>query len=207
MTLATHEKRSKPLGVRPEDTARHIGARLKQIRKSQKVTLMDLGAQTGVDIATISRIENGKMTGTLESHVLLATALGVKVTDLYAGIEEAREKDGVDYQPSGSRSEAYVHEAGKTSIEILTTDVLKKKLMPVLITLEPSGVTQREEARVGTERFLYMLDGTAEVTVGEKTFPLKRGSTLYFDAAIPHQIRNPGKSGAKLLSVTTPAVL
>ena len=202
------ERRARRVARVPlEQTARTLGARLRALRKSQRVTLVELAKAAGVDMATISRIETGKMTGTLECHIRLATALGVKITELYAGIEEARTKDAVTLQSPASRREVYVHEAGKSSIALLTADILKKKLMPVLITIEPGGSTQQEEARVGTERFLYMLEGRLEAKVGEATHELKRGSSLYLDASIPHRLRNVGAGTARCLSVMTPPVL
>lgn len=184
-----------------------IGARLRQLRKTQKITLIELAKTSGVDAATISRVETGRMTGTLECHIKLATALGVKITQLYAGIEEARTKGAVTIQPPLRRGEVYVHEAGKSSMALLTTDVLKKKLMPVLITIEPGGSTHREEAKVGTEKFLYVLEGTLEASIGEATHELKRGSSLYLDASVSHTLRNVSTHPAKCLSVVTPPVL
>ena len=191
----------------PEQAAKNIGNRLRQLRRAERITLAELAQNSGVDIATISRVETGKMTGTLESHIRLTMALGVKLTDLYAGVEEARVKDAVTFQPPSKRTEVYVHEAGKSSITLLTSDVLKKKLMPVLITIEPGGSTHKEEAKVGTEQFLYVFEGAIEALVGERTYSLKRGGTLYFDASIPHRLHNPSERPAKCLSVITPPVL
>jgi quercetin dioxygenase-like cupin family protein len=191
----------------PEQAAKTIGARLRQLRRSQRVTLVELAKAAGVDAGTISRIETGVMTGTLESHLKLATALGAKITDLYAGLEEARMRGGVSVQPAGRPGEVYVHEAGKSAITMLTTDILRKKLMPVLITIEPGGSTHREEAKVGTEKFLYVLEGALEAKVGAQTHTLRRGSSLYLDASIPHSLRNSGPKPARCLCVTTPPVL
>ena len=191
----------------PEQAAKHVGARLRMLRKAQKVTLVELAKTSDVDTATISRIETGKMSGTLESHIKLAIALGVKLTELYAGIEEARLKDAVSLQSSSQHRKVYVHEAGKSSITMLTTDVLHKKLMPVLVIVEPGGSTHREEAKVGTERFLYVLEGTLEAIVGDTAHALKRGSSLYFEASVPHRLKNTGHAVAKCLSVVTPPVL
>jgi len=190
-----------------DEAAKNVGGRLRALRKSQKITLVELAKASGVDAATISRIETGVMTGTLESHMRLATALGVKLTDVYAGVDEARAKEAVAALSPSARTEVYVHQAGKSSMAMLTTDVLKKKLMPVLIAIEPGGSTQREEARVGTEKFLYVLEGEVEARVGEQTHVLKRGSTLYFDASIPHSLKNVTRRPAKCLSVVTPPVL
>ena len=203
MSTMVREKR----GRRSSQAAQQIGARLRMLRKEQQVTLVELAKVSGVDAATISRIETGKMSGTLESHIRLAAALGLKVTDLYSGIEEARTKDAVTLQSPSEQKDVYVHQAGKSSIAMLTTDVMRKKLMPVLVTIEPGGATQREETKVGTEKFLYVLDGTVEAKIGQDTHALKRGSSLYFDASIPHSLKNSGKTVAKCLSVVTPPVL
>lgn len=207
-TALTKKTRVRRAGGGPTgQAAKTLGLRLRMLRKAQRVTLVELAKGSGVDAATISRIETGRMTGTLESHIRLATALGVKITELYAGIEEARAKGAATVQPAGAASEVYVHEAGKSSIAMLTSEVLKKKLMPVLVTIEPGGSTHKEEAKVGTEKFLYILEGAVEARVGEATHQLKRGSSLYLDASIPHSLRNPGGRIARCLSVVTPPVL
>jgi len=205
--LVREVRKRKRVVLRSEDAAKNVGARLRTLRRSQKVTLVELAKAAGVDAATISRIETGKMSGTLESHIQLATALGVKLTELYAGIEEARIKDAATLQSPSRHPDVYVHQAGKSSLTMLTTDILRKKLMPVLITIEPGGSTHQEEAKVGTEQFLYMLDGTLEARVGEATHVLRRGSSLYLDASVPHRLKNIGRSVAKCLSVVTPPVL
>ena len=193
--------------AKAQQAAQTVGSRLRALRAAQRVTLVELAAASGVDAATISRIETGKMVGTLESHIKLATALGSKLTDLYAGIEAERARDAVTVQPPSQAKEVYVHQAGKSSLTMLTADILKKKLMPVLVTIEPGGSTHQEEAKVGAEKFLYVLEGTVEATVGEATHPLRRGSSLYLDASIPHRLRNPGAKVARCLTVTTPPVL
>ena len=209
MTTAVKERTMPKAAIHSasEQAAKTVGAKLRVLRKAQKVRLVELAKASGVDAATISRIETGKMSGTLESHIKLATALGVKLTDVYSGIEEARTKSGVTVQAPSRHKDVYVHEAGKSSIAMLTTDIMQKKLMPVLVTIEPGGSTHKEEARVGTEKFLYVLEGTVEAKVGEATHTLKRGSSLYLDASIPHSLKNSGHSIAKCLSVVTPPVL
>ena len=184
-----------------------IGERLRASRKAQRITLVELAKSSSVDAATISRVERGTMTGTLECHMKLARALGIKFSELYAGIEDAQAVRGVSHQVIGARSEVYVHQAGKSSLAMLTSDVLKKKLMPVLISIEPGGSTNKEEARMGTEKFLYVLEGELEATVGPDTHTLKKGSSLYFEASLPHRLRNSGSKPVRCLAVTTPPAL
>ena len=207
MPIVTKIRKRGPTPLASAEVAKTVGGRLRTLRKSQGIRLVELAKASGVDAATISRIETGKMSGTLESHLKLSRALGVRLTALYAGIEEAQASRAVAVQAPSRRTEVYVHQAGKSSMAMLTTEVLQKKLMPVLITIEPGGRTHPEEAKVGTEKFLYVLEGALEATVGEARHRLTRGATLYFDASLPHQLKNVGSKTARCLSVVTPPVL
>ena len=183
----------------------HIGERLRELRKQRNLTLVQLSKASGVDTATISRIETGKMTGTLASHMQLARSLSASLSDLYAGLEGTEQ--AVTMQSPGGRGEVYVHQAGRANMAMLTQDVLKKRMMPALLTIEPEGQTLREESKPGTEKFVYVLEGQVEATIGSERYTLKRQQTLYFDAARPHQFRNVGKGIARCLCVITPPTL
>ena len=184
-----------------------IGPRLRVLRKEQRLTLAQLARASGVALATISRIETGRMTGTLESHVQLARALGLTLPELYAGLEENGGRRRASVQTKASRTEVYTHAAGRSTLRMLTQDVLQKKMMPVLVEIAPGGRTQPEQAPRGTEKFLYLMDGAVEVVMGEEKFALKREETLYLDASLKHTLRNPSPRPARLLCVTTPPVL
>jgi len=182
----------------------YIGKRLKELRQIREMTLMDLSAKSGVQIATLSRMENNKMTGTLESHIHIAKALGVEVTQLYSDI--IKEESKVDLQKAPSASDVFVH-SSKSSYQMLTTKVLSKHMMPILLTIEPGGQTAKEENKPGTEKFLYVLDGKLEVRIGKESFMLGKGNTLYFDASLSHTLINEGKTVATLVCVITPPAL
>ena len=47
----------------------YIGEKLHAIRKAKRISLTELSEKSGVQMATLSRIENKKMVGTLESHM------------------------------------------------------------------------------------------------------------------------------------------
>jgi len=60
----------------------YIGEKLHAIRKAKRISLTELSEKSGVQMATLSRIENKKMVGTLESHMQIAKVLGIDVTEL-----------------------------------------------------------------------------------------------------------------------------
>src|SRR5689334_7173255 len=129
----------------------YVGDQIKALRKQKQMTLVDLANTSGVQIATLSRIENKKMVGTLESHLNIAKALGVDITQLYANIREDSPKDRAKEK---KLTESFVHNE-KASMEILTTRLLTKKMMPSLLRIEPGGRTTAEENTIGAEKFIF----------------------------------------------------
>ena len=181
-----------------------IGSKIKELRKTRKMTLTELSQASGVQLATLSRIENLKMTGTLDSHMNIAKALGVGITELYSNIVQEDKK--IEVQAAGKSTDIFVHRH-KSSYEILTAKVLTKKMMPVLLRVEPSGKTDLEQNAPGTEKFVFVLEGELEIKIGDDTYSLSKHNTLYFDASAPHFFVNQGKTPVRAISVSTPVAL
>lgn len=182
----------------------YIGKKLKELRKSKGLTLVELSKKSGVQVATISRMENMKMTGTIESHMSIAKALDIDVTQLYS--EVIKSEKTIDVTRKGSSSDVFIH-SDKASHEILTTNVLKKKMMPILLTLEAGGQTNPEQNQLGSEKFLYVLEGKIQVTIGTTDYPLSKGNSIFFEGSLKHHISNMHSKTAKVLSVATPVAL
>jgi len=182
----------------------YIGKRLQELRKTKGISLTELAEKSGVQIATLSRIEHMKMTGTIESHMNIAKALEVDITQLYVDI--IKEEDKVDMKTAKSATDVFIH-SDKSSYEILTSRVLSRKMMPILLKIEPDGKTNKEQNQIGTEKFIFVLDGKIEVTIDKETYTLSKSNTLYFDASVEHCFVNIGKSIAKILCVSTPVAL
>ena len=73
----------------------YIGKRLHELRRAKGMSLSQLSQRSGVQIATLSRIEHLKMTGTLQSHMNIARALGVNLGQLYKDIIRGRKESNV----------------------------------------------------------------------------------------------------------------
>jgi transcriptional regulator with XRE-family HTH domain len=52
----------------------NIGDNIKSQRLKRRLTLTELSLKSGVQLATLSRIENNKMSGTVKSHKSIAQA-------------------------------------------------------------------------------------------------------------------------------------
>ena len=181
-----------------------IGKKIKELREARKMSLTELSQQSGVQLATLSRMENLKMTGTLESHMKIAQALGAALPQLYNDI--IKEEKKVELQTAKSSGDVFVH-SKKSSYEILTGKVLSKKMMPILFKIEPGGETHLEHNPFGTEKFIFVLEGKIDVKIDGETYPLSKSNTLYFDASLEHKLMNTSKAPARVICVATPVVL
>lgn len=179
-----------------------LGQRIKSLRKSRKFTLVEVAKKTGIDQATLSRIENGVMIGTLNSHMKIAEALGLNLPDLY---EDVLEKIGEAKDKLVQKKlETFSHSSGAVA-ELLTSNILQKKMMPVLLKLKSKGRTEVEEYAPGTERFIYAVKGSIVALIGKDERKLNPGESLYFNASAPHHFTNLSRSECLVLSVMAPA--
>ena len=176
----------------------NLGGTINKLRKERKMTLVELSEKSGVALATLSRMENNKMTGTLESHMKICEALEIALPELYKNLYPSRK--AVDIQKQRSRTEVFIHDK-KSSEEILASKILNKKMMPVLVRIVKGGQTPGEESKPGVEKFIYILEGKVEANIGGDKYVLTKGDTLYFESSVPHFFRNTSPRFSKLACV------
>jgi len=177
-----------------------IGLKMKDIRKEKKITLIELSQSTGVAQATLSRMENGQMLGTVESHRRIAEALGVSLSRFYEGIDSRSESVKIQKE-TDKRKVVFKNDHAKC--ELLISEITSKKIVPALISLQAHGKTQMDRAERGTDKFLWVLDGTIQVKFENSHYDLESHDSIYFDASAPHQIVNTSSRQAKILAVTS----
>lgn len=179
-----------------------IGNRIRELRKAKKITLVELSKQTGIAQATLSRIETGTMVGTVESHRKIAEAIGLGLAELYAPLDR-RYQEIIHAKKETPRK--VVHQGRGCQIELLTQEVTKKKITPLLLTLSGNAHTAQEQNERGVEKFICVLEGEVDAALEKETYSLKTGETLYFDASLPHRLVNPKSKTAKLLIAVSPS--
>jgi transcriptional regulator with XRE-family HTH domain len=179
----------------------NLGKKVREYRIAKELTLAELAKQSGVALSTLSRIETGKMTGTLESHIQIARALGARLPELYAELDPLA--SALEHR-TGTDSSTRIHSGKGALLTILTSNALHRKMLPALIQLPAGKSTKTEQTSPGVERFLYALKGKTEVTVGSQRVRMNAGDSLYFQAANPHSFKNTGGGQALLLSLTSP---
>jgi len=180
-----------------------LANRIRLLRKDLGLTLEQVAQKSGVALATLSRLENGKVQGTFRTHQRIAEALNIPLPELYRNLQEP-EREAYLLEPGGEEAESFTYD-DKASAVLLARQVSGKQMLPQMLLLEPGGKTALEQYPPGTERWLFGLEGRVEAAVGEKTYRIPQGGTLYFKASLPHRLENKEGAPARVLSVTSPA--
>lgn len=179
-----------------------LGQRIRNLRKEKNLTLVEISQKTGVAQATLSRIETGTMIGTVECHEKIAEAIGIGLAELYTGIDPRY--DQVAHQ-SQKDTRMVTHHTKDVTVELLTQESSKKKITPLVLTLQGGGETAKETNERGVEKFVWVLDGNIKVKLDGREITLKSQETLYFDASLPHQFANEGQKTAKVFIAVSPS--
>jgi len=185
---------------------RTLGHKLAALRERQGLSVREVEDRTGVNRTVISRIERGKMPGTVESHAKLARCYGVTLAQLYEGMEPDT-LGPATLQTASARVDYYRNPGLGFTLQPLTSAGLERHMMPVYLLLAPGRETPHEQTQPGVEKFLCVVEGSVEVTVGDQTQTLQQDDSLYFDASLPHLVKNPGTVPAKCFLVSSPPAL
>ena len=175
-----------------------VGDIIKKLRKENKMTLSDLSQKSGIALATLSRMENCKMIGTLNSHMKICEALSISLPDLYKELPSS--KKVVEVRPRQTVSKVSVHDKKCSSI-MLASGTRNKHMLPLLVSIMKGGRTPTEENGRGSEKFVYVVDGKIEANIGEEKYNLSPKDTIYFDAYQAHHFRNAGTGEAHIIAV------
>ena len=182
----------------------NLGRKIREFRQLKGWSLAELAKRSGVALSSLSRIETSRMTGTLESHIDIARALGVRVSELYSSLDGSG--PAVEIKSAGEGRDKQLILKG-AALTVLSSASLQKKMLPLLIQLGPKKGTPRERGPAGSERFVYLLQGHLEITAGEEKFRLGPGDSAYLQASVPHSFSNVGASTLLAISVGCPPLL
>lgn len=185
--------------VKAGGRALSIGAKIRGYRAAEGWTLKQLAERSGVSIATISKIENGKISGGFETIYKIARGLGVLVTDIIVEAGNGEEhmvvhrQDKTDVHPTALYD--YFPQAFRRR------GVLNPYVM-VIHTREPPELI--DWSVHDGEEVVVVLSGAIELhQEGAKPLRLEAGDSACFDSGRHHCFVCVSKAPARILSVST----
>jgi transcriptional regulator with XRE-family HTH domain/predicted Fe-Mo cluster-binding NifX family protein len=183
----------------PSSAETLVGRCLRELRAKRGLSLRALAQVSGLNVNTLSLIENGKTSPSVSTLQQLAMALDVPIGAFFAS---APVEKRVVFTPAAERPEAAF---GSTRMQNLGKDLAGSAVQPFVVTLEPGmGSGDRMIVHTGHE-FVYCLSGSIRYQVDRETYDLNAGDSLVFEAHLPHCWENQGQATAQVLLVMHPA--
>lgn len=156
------------------DIDRIVRTRLRSLRSTLGLSLDELAAATNLSPSTISRIETGKRTISLDVLVPIARALQVDLDTLLS----ASNDEDVVIRPTSQGNGP--HTSWMLSRSTGNTVAMKTRI-------EPSKRAPVQRVHPGHDWF-YVLEGRVDLHLGERHITVEAGEAAEFTTMTPHAI-------------------
>lgn len=174
-----------------------VGARLRDIRKHQKLTLKQLSERCGVALSTLSKMELAQVSVSYEKLAAAARALGVDIAQLFSPIQLA---PGAA-QPTvvcSTIDSAAGYSTGTYDYYPMAGDFPARTMTPMYARISARDMTEFEDfIRHPGQEFAVVLAGRVRIQfeTGESV-SIGNRETAYFNSAIGHIYLSESDDGA-----------
>lgn len=180
-----------------------IGEKIRQLRKSRRVTLKDLAERTSLSIGYLSQVERNLSSPSVNVLRDIAIALDVNISWFFEVPEKSQSGEERFIVRESDRRRLRFR-SGITD-SLLTPD-LNGQIELLLSRFEP-GASSGEEpyTHIGEEAGVVMA-GQLELWIDGERFLLSEGDSFNFPSSAPHRYRNPGETESVVIwSITPPS--
>jgi quercetin dioxygenase-like cupin family protein len=180
-------------------SVREIGDRIKTLRQEKGISLEDLAARTGFEADFLAKIESRDVYPQLGTIIKLSRSLDAAFGKLLSGEGDkpyaiTRLKD----RKPVSRSTSHKGQQHVYSYKGLAPEVKGRSMEPLIVQLQESQ--EKEISKHDGEEFVYVLNGTVLLQLGDEQYELEPGDSAYYLSNVPHWIAS--KTGsATILAV------
>ena len=179
--------------------SQELGLRIRAIRESRGLSLGQLSEISGVPGATLSRIENSKMSPTFGVLSRVMMGLDIDWTDL---VGTSHLQPGERLMSFAEADEGQVARVRESDAKVMHSHD-GSRLLPLMVTVRARSLDE-VGGLIGHrgEEFCYVLSGTLALHM-EGTAPriLKAGASALFDSATPHAYLAGAATGARIMIV------
>lgn len=180
-----------------------IGDKLRTLRLSKNMGLVEMGRHTGLSAALLSKIERGRLFPTLPTLLRIALVFGVGLEFFIASdnrnavaIVRRRERQRFPEKP-GARDPSFYFES-------LDFNAAERRLNAYYAEFEPVPAQKaRPHQHAGVE-FLHVLKGQLALRVAGEDYVLDGGDSVYFRSTQPHSYRRVGGKICSALVIAVP---
>jgi len=176
-----------------------IGKRIRTLREHKGLSLEALSNMTGFDVELLSNIETNQVKPQLGTVIKLSKALDSALSRLISGTgDRIYSITRKNEQKIVSRSTAQKGKRQVYTYKSLAPEVKGRHMEALIVQLEENP--DKEVSVHDGEEFIYVLDGTIVLNIGEDTYDLEPGDSAYYLSTTPHLVASK-KGKATILAV------
>ncbi|HRQ22243.1 MAG TPA: cupin domain-containing protein [Anaerolineales bacterium] len=176
----------------------NVGQRLRVIRAERGLSIKAMAELSGLNVNTLSLIENGRTSPSVSTLQQLSQSLNIPISSFFENNHDGRK---LVFQKNGKRPSAVFSHG---NVEDLGAGMVRFGAEPIIVTLKPRANSGSTPIVHTGREFVYCLEGKVVYTVDGETYPLEQGDSLLFEAYLPHQWKNPNASPSRALLVLCP---
>ncbi len=172
-----------------------LGKRVRELRIERGLTIRELAIKSDLSVNTLSLIENGKTSPSVNTLRQIASTLNHSITKFF---ENPKDEQDVIFTKANNRPNTPLRHA---TLEFLCQDLVGNMLDAVVISIPPNSTSGRIPiVHLGYE-LVYCLQGKILYSVEEDHYLLEKGDSLAFTATKSHQWQNLDQETSQYLLV------
>jgi transcriptional regulator with XRE-family HTH domain len=176
----------------------NVGRRLRELRVGHGLSMRALAEKSGLNVNTLSLIENQRTSPSVSTLQQLAQTLQVSISAFF---ETDQGNKKVVFQKDGAHPRAaFTH----GYMEDLGAGMSRLGAEPLIVSLAPKADSGKTPIVHTGREFVYCLEGRIAYSVDTETYLLEPGDSLLFDAYLPHHWKNPDDTFSRTLLVLCP---
>ena len=166
-----------------------LGNVIRNIRKSNKMTIKELSDKIGVSKSLISQVERGEVLPSLTTLEKIAGVLEIPVSDLFEVKNEEISEENIIVRRN--RRKKIIMPDSPVVYNLLTTS-LKDKLEFLLIEVPPNVFREEIDTtfKHAGEEYFFVIEGQLHLFIDNKEIILNEGDSGCFNSGINHAFEN-----------------
>ena len=185
------------------DTSKILGAKIRTLRESRRISLEELAQRSGLAVEQVERIENNIDLPSLAPLIKIARVLGVRLGTFLDDQDETGPSvcrhneagDTISFSNNAIQSRKHME------YHSLSRAKADRHMEPFIIDVAATEDTDFVLSSHEGEEFIYVLEGQMEICYGKHTYLLEPGVSIYYDSIVPHHVHGYEGQAAKILAV------
>lgn len=180
----------------------NIGFKIRELRTEKNMSLKELADLSSCTPSFISQIERNIANPSINTLKKISEVLQVPLVSFFEEPVQHRE----DFIVKKNDRTKLHSPSEKSEVFLLTPSHINKNIEMHMIIIEPGGRSDQLYINE-TEEVGYILEGKLTLFLGEESYQVEAGDSVYFPGSVPHGWLNESNSTVVTLWAASPPII